>query len=84
MKQVINIYRKHKLSVDSFISTFIRSIPQDCVANASSIFDNYKYVQLIYGVDQAYKQSTPIIYRKESDDTHIGSDKSHYFNKGLD
>ena len=80
MKQVINIYRKHKLSVDNFISSFVRSIPQDCVANATSIFEKYKYVQLIYGVDQSYKQSTPIMYRKESDSSHIGSDKSHYFN----
>jgi len=81
MKTVINIYRQQKLSVDNFIASLIQSIPQDYVANADSIFKKYRYVQLMYGVDESYKQATPIIFRKNSDSTHIGSDKSHYFSK---
>jgi len=81
MKTVINIYRHQKLSVDSFISSLIQSLPQDYVVNAASIFNKYRYVQLIYGVDESYHQATPVLYRKEEDSTHIGSDKSHYFSK---
>ena len=81
MKTIINIYRHQKLSVDSFISSLIQSLPQDYVANAASIFDKYRYVQLIYGVDKSYHQATPILCRKEEDSTHVGSNKGHYFAK---
>lgn len=81
MKTVINIYRSHKITVDTFISSLMQSIPQDYEANADSIFRKYKYIQLIYGVDEAYHQITPIICKKESDASHIGSDKTHYFAK---
>jgi len=81
MKTVINIYRHHKLSVDNFIASLIQSIPQDYVSNATSIFARYRYIQLMYGVNESYKQETPIISHKKSDASHIGSDKSHYFSK---
>ena len=81
MKTVINIYRHHKISVDKFVASLIQSIPQNYVANSTSIFQQYRYIQLLYGVDESYKQATPIISRKKSDDLHIGSDKSHYFSK---
>ncbi len=81
MKTVINIYRNHKLSVDNFISSLMQSIHQDYIANADSIFRKYRYIQLIYGVNESFHQTTPIICKKERDETHIGSDKSHYFAK---
>ncbi len=81
MKTVINIYRHHKLSVDNFISSLMRSIPQDYIANADSILRQHRYIQLIYGVNESYHQETPIICKKERDTSHIGSDKSHYFAK---
>lgn len=81
MKTVINIYRHHKISVNNFVASVIQSIPQDYVANSTSIFHQYRYIQLLYGVDESYKQATPIISRKKSDSSHLGSDKSHYFSK---
>lgn len=81
MKTIINIYRHHKLSVDNYITTLIQSINQDYIANADKIFRDYRYVQLIYGVDESFNQTTPIICKKDRDSSHIGSDKSHYFTK---
>ena len=81
MKTVINIYRQHKVSVENFISSLVQSIPQDFVANSTSIFQQNRFVQLMYGVDESFHQTTPIITRKSEDNTHLGSDKSHYFAK---
>ena len=81
MREVINIYRKHKLSVDSFVKSLINSLPKDYIGEAPSILKQYRYIQLIYGVDNDFIQQTPILCRNKSDTKHIGSNKSHYFAK---
>lgn len=81
MKQVINLYKKHKISVDGYIETLIKSFPKDYLANADSILKTHHFIQLIYGVDENFRQQTPIVCRREKDEEHIGSDKSHYFMK---
>lgn len=81
MREVINIYRKHKISVDSFIKSLINSLPKNYIDEASDILKQYRYVQLIYGVDKNFKQQTPIVCRRQTDTSQIGSNKSHYFTK---
>jgi hypothetical protein len=81
MREVINIYRKHKLSVDSFVKSLINSLPKDYIGEAPSILKQYRYIQLMYGVDDEFIQQTPIICKNKSDAKQIGSNKSHYFAK---
>ena len=81
MRDVINIYRKHKVNVDSFVKSLINSLPKDYIGEAPAILKQYRYIQLIYGVDKDFKQSTPIVCRHESDIHQVGSNKSHYFTK---
>jgi hypothetical protein len=81
MKEVINLYRKHKLTVDGFIENLIKSFPLDYLGHAETILKNHHFIQLIYGVDETFKQLTPIVCRREKDIRQIGSDKSHYFLK---
>jgi len=81
MKEVINIYRKQKINVDSFIKRLIDSLPKDYMIEAQSILNKYRYIQLMYGVNSECKQITPIMYKKGSDSSRMGSDKSHYFTK---
>lgn len=81
MREVINIYRKHKISVDSFVKSLINSLPKDYIGEAPAILKQYRYIQLIYGVDEEFRQQTPIVCRRESDTRQIGSNKSHYFTK---
>lgn len=81
MKEVINAYRTQKISVDAFLKTFIKSLPQAHTAHALSIAQQYRYIQLIYDVDTHFHQITPVISKREQDITQIGSDKSHYFTK---
>lgn len=81
MKEIINAYRAQKINVDSFIKTLIDSLPNDYMKEADDILKKYRYIQLIYGVDSEFKQSTPVVCRKERDSKQIGSEKGHYFMK---
>ncbi|EQB35605.1 hypothetical protein M947_10005 [Sulfurimonas hongkongensis] len=81
MKEVINAYRTQKINVDSFLKTFINSLPRNYMDNSLEILKKNRFIQLMYGVDSDFKQSTPVISKKESDSSQIGNDKSHYFIK---
>ncbi len=81
MKEVINIYKRHKLSIDNYITTLVASLPPDYIANAQSILSSHRYIQLIYKVDGEYRQISPVVCRRRSEEAHIHSDKSHYFAK---
>ncbi|MBD3809949.1 MAG: hypothetical protein IE884_05490 [Sulfuricurvum sp.] len=81
MKQVINLYKKHKITVDGYIETLIKSFPDDYMAHSVEILKTHHFIQLIYGVDEEFRQQTPIVCRREKDAKHIGSDKRHYFAK---
>lgn len=81
MKQVINLYKKHKFTVDNFIETLIKNFPPDYMASSDAILKTHHFIQLIYAVDENFRQITPIVCRRQKDGEHIGSDKSHYFRK---
>jgi hypothetical protein len=81
MKSVISIYKKHKLTVDNYVRTLVKSFPRNYLDHSEVILKEHDYIQLIYGVDLEYKQATPVVCRKERDEQHIGRDKKHYFSK---
>lgn len=81
MKEVINLYKKHRKTVDNFIRTTIKNAPQDYIENADIILKKHTFLQLIYSVDENYHQVSPVICRNEKETFNIGSDKRHYFTK---
>jgi len=81
MKQIISIYKSHKITVDNYIINLIKSLPKTYIESSDKILKQYKYIQLIYGVDSNFKLKTPIVCRKNKDSKNLGSDKSHYFAK---
>ena len=81
MKEVINLYKKHKKTVDNFIRTAIKNAPQDYIENADAILKKYTFIQLIYSVDKNYHQVSPVICRRDRETFNVGSDKRHYFTK---
>ena len=81
MKVVINLYKRHKITVDNYISTAIKNAPKDYIEHADQILKKYTFFQLVYSVDEEYRQISPTIYRKQRETLNIGSDKSHYFTK---
>jgi hypothetical protein len=85
MKKVINLYKKHKVTVDNYLSNLmkniIKNVGDDFITHSDYILSQHKYIQLIYAVDENFKQFTPVICKKRQDTQNIGADKSHYFHK---
>ena len=81
MKEVVRIYKEHKVTVENYIYSLINSFPSNYMENASGILKRNRYVQLIYGVDKDFIQVTPVISLHNVDNSQTGSDKSHYFLK---
>ncbi len=48
MKEVINIYKRHRHTVDNFISTLVTSLPRKFTDNARTILKNHDYIELLY------------------------------------
>jgi len=74
MKEVISIYKKHKTTVDEFIITMIKNLPKNYIENAHEILKNHPNIQLLYAVDNQYKQISPIICKKRRS-TDISKEK---------
>lgn len=81
MKEVINIYKKNRITIENFISTLVSSLPKDYLGNADITLKRYSFIQLMYEVDVNFKQISPVVCRREKDVDGIDSDKSHYFVK---
>lgn len=81
MKVVINLYKKHKSTVDNYILTAIKNSPQDYIENAETILRKNHFFQLIYSVDEDFHQVSPVICRQNNETMNIGSNKRHYFTK---
>lgn len=81
MKQVINIYKKHKVTIENFITTVIKSLPNNYIENTSVVFKKNPFFQVIYTVDSEFKQVSPTFIRKGNEVESKGNDKKHYFTK---
>lgn len=81
MKEVINIYKKHKHTIEDYIGTFMKNQPDDPIQQSQAVLTDNHFIQLMYAVDDEFKQITPIVCRKESDTSRVYSDKAHYFRK---
>ena len=81
MREIINIYKKNKMTIESYIHSIIATMPKDSIDVADEILKKYNFIQLMYEADKDYKQISPVVCRKERLDEGIGSDKSHYFVK---
>ncbi len=69
------------MTVDNYIITSIKNEAKEYIKNVDKILKKYKFIQLIYSVDENFSQISPVLCRKESETVNIGSDKSHYFVK---
>jgi len=79
MKEIINIYKSHKIEVEYYIHSIIANMSSDYIESANKILKKHKFIQLMYEVDKNYKQTSSKICREKSFEKDIGNDKSHYF-----
>jgi len=81
MKVVINLYKKHKMTVDNYIINSIKNESKHYIETADTILRKHPFIQLIYSVDENYHQVSPVICKQRKESFNIGTDKSHYFAK---
>jgi ABC-type uncharacterized transport system substrate-binding protein len=81
MKEVINIFKRHKPTVENYIKNLIKNLPLDKVINSQEVFNEHPYIQLVYTVNSEFRQTSPIMCKKNSDESKLYTDKSHYFTK---
>ncbi|MEA3492238.1 MAG: hypothetical protein U9R27_10095 [Campylobacterota bacterium] len=81
MKEIINIYKTNKTTIEEYISTVLLGLPKNTVESADSVLKKYSFMQLMYEVDKEYKQISPVVCRRDRDTIGINSDKSNYFTR---
>ncbi|QOR62868.1 hypothetical protein ACM66Z_05260 [Sulfurovum sp. ST-21] len=79
MKEIVNIYKINKISIEKYIHSVVESLPVDYIGSAGKTLKQYHFIQLMYEVDQKYMQTTPTVCHRGKDTEGLGSDKSHYF-----
>ena len=83
MKDAINIYKKHRATVESFLSSTIQlNHLESCEhQNVKAIYLLMPFLELIYQVDDEYKQTSDYFYQNRTDASTKGLVKSYLFDK---
>lgn len=79
MKKIVQIYKRDRQHIFGHIRGMVGSLPKNFLQDAKSIFKKHKYVDMLYTVDDTFKQNSPSIYRHKVSEESLGSDKSQYF-----
>lgn len=82
MKEVIELYKKHRETVENFLTTMIDNNALECSDedNIKAAFIRLDSLQTHYTVGKDFKQLTASFYPKSHKETsRIGIDKSRYF-----
>jgi magnesium-transporting ATPase (P-type) len=82
MKNVVQLYRRHRTSIETYLKDYIKSysVEKYLELNNSPLSDA-KFIQLAYSMDENLKQTSPMISKKNIGNDTIGKDKTHYFFK---
>lgn len=54
---MISIYKKHRSTIDSYLQNLVNSYQKDPIENYKEIL-KHRYIQLIYAVNEDFKQTT--------------------------
>ncbi len=83
MKDAINILKKHRATVENFlVSTINLNHLEHCDAsNVRSIYTLMPFLELVYEVDESFKQTSDYFYQNNVDSSMKGLTKSYLFDK---
>ena len=79
MKEIINIYKKHRAYVENSLTSMIESIDfnQYDAMKDKSIFALFPSLKATYKINANYKQFTPLYTEDGVDRSSQGTDRSH-------
>lgn len=79
MKETIAIYKKHRVFIESSLTSMMESIDfaQYNTMKEKSLFTLFPALKATYTINEKYKQSSPMYTDDEADISCVGLDKSH-------
>jgi hypothetical protein len=82
MKNVVQLYRRHKSSIESYLKDYIKSFTVDKYLKLeNSPISDGKFIQLAYSMNEELKQTSPMVSKNNIGHDNVGKDKTHYFFK---
>jgi len=82
MKDIVQLYRRHKNSIETYLKDFIKTYDESRYLELkSSPLSDAKFIQLAYSMDENMKQTSPMISKINVEGDTVGKDKTHYFFK---
>ena len=82
MKNIVQLYRRHKTSIKRYLKDFILSYDVSRYLElTNSPLSDGKFIQLAYSMDENLKQASVMVSKKNIGNSAIGKDKTHYFFK---
>jgi hypothetical protein len=81
VKDIVNLYKKHRGTLENFVMTIIENNSLDCndKPHTKAAFEAIGALRGIYHVNLELEQITPTYYRKSKDESRIGQNKKRYF-----
>ena len=81
MKVVIELFKKHRSTIENYLVTIIENNSLECSDqnNIKASFLRLESLQTIYLVGEDFKQTSPTFYPHSKDETRIGTNKQRYF-----
>ena len=81
MKEIIELFKKHRDTIENYLVTIIENNSLECSDknNIKSSFLRLESLQTIYLIGDDFKQISPSFYPNAKDETRIGMNKKRYF-----
>ncbi|MEA3512741.1 MAG: hypothetical protein U9R37_03975 [Campylobacterota bacterium] len=85
MKEIIDLFKKHRDTIENYLVTIIENNSLECSNknNIKASFLRLESLQTIYLVAENFKQISPSYYQNSQDETRIGMNKKRYFSSLL-
>lgn len=83
MKEILNVYKNNRSTIENFLLTTINQCLSDerLNDNLQAYFEILPALEVTYAVDKKFTQVTPYIYKSRVDDAMLGVSKYYLFEK---
>jgi len=83
MKEIIAIYKQHRVFVENSLTSMMESIDfsQYDEMKVKSVFSLFPALKATYKISENYKQATPVYTEDSRDDSYLGVDKAYLLDR---
>jgi len=82
MRDIIRVYKLNRININNYLKGFLKSYDSSTyLKSKKSPLGDAPFIQLVYSLDEYFKQTSSVVCRKEEVEDGLGKDKSHHFYK---